>query len=364
MYLQHIQLNYFKNYRETNFNFCAKINAIVGNNGAGKTNLLDAIHYLSFCKSYFNTHDALSITFDHDFFAIHGTFFNAENEQTTPVTCTYRPNGRKIMKVNGKEYDTLSEHIGQFPLIMVSPYDYDLINEDSKIRRRFFDMIISQYDHFYLRQLIAYKKVLAQRNALLKQYLEQPFSDKTILQMLNLQLCSLGNYIFQKREEYIKLIASRFQNDYALLSENQEHVNIVYDSRLSQISFEQGLLESEDTDRRIGYTTFGVHKDDFLFTIEGRPIKKFGSQGQQKTFAIALKFSQLEYIQDHRRKKPILLLDDIFDKLDLKRIDALLRLVRREDIGQVFITDTDEVRVKNILENSQMEYKMFKIELP
>ena len=361
MYLDNIKLANFKSYDDSEFAFCVKVNAIVGENGSGKTNLLDAIHYLSFCKSYFTSYDSLSIRFDQDFFSIHGEFVGFDTENKTKVSCTFKSPGRKVMKANQKEYNLLSDHIGLFPLIMISPYDNDMINEGSDVRRKFFDMIISQFDKEYLRHLITYQKILSQRNILLKQFIEQRNFNKELLNVFDEQLLIPGDYIFQKRSEYIKNIIPHFQEYYDSLSGNREKVNIIYESGLQNVSFEKGLLESESADRKSGYTNFGIHKDDFIFQIDERSVKRFGSQGQQKSFAIALKLSQFDYIYDKKKIKPILLLDDIFDKLDMRRIASLLELMGKEQIGQVFISDTDEIRVKNILESHHIEHKIFNI---
>jgi len=361
MYLSNIKAANFKSYTEIEFAFCEKVNAIVGENGSGKTNLLDAIHYLSFCKSYFTSHDSLSIRFDTDFFAIHGEFVDFEEHKTTPVSCTFKTSGRKVMKANKKEYNLLSEHIGLFPLIMISPYDNDIINEGSDVRRKFFDMIIAQFDKEYLRHLIAYQKLITQRNVLLKQFIEQRNFNKDLLQIFDEQLVTPCNYIFQKRKEYIENVIPYFQKYYDFLSDSREQVNIEYESGLLRLTVEEGMQSNEAADCKSGYTNFGIHKDDFVFTIEGRSVKRFGSQGQQKSFAIALKLSQFDYIYSRKKIKPILLLDDIFDKLDMKRIARLLELVGSEQIGQVFISDTDEERVKNILESYHIEHKIFNI---
>lgn len=361
MFLRNIKLANFKNYKDAEFDFCPKINAVVGENGAGKTNLLDAIHYLSFCKSYFTSHDSLAIHFDADFFAVHGEFVGFNDRKPAKVSCTFKNPGRKVMKANQKEYKLLSEHIGLFPLIMISPYDHDIILDGSDVRRKFFDMIISQFDKEYLRQLIRYQKLITQRNVLLKKFIEQRSFDASLLAVFDEQLREPGYYIFNKRRDYIGDIIPYFQSHYDFLSDGKEKVGIVYESGLLHTSYEEGLANSETADRRSGYTTFGLHKDDYIFTIDERPVKRFGSQGQQKTFAIALKLSQFDYIYNQKMVKPILLLDDIFDKLDLNRIGRLLELVGKDRIGQVFISDTNETRVKDILDTHQVEYKIYTI---
>jgi len=364
MFLDHIKLTNFKNYNEIEFDFCEKVNAIVGENGSGKTNLLDAIHYLSFCKSYFSSQDKLSISFDADFFALHGEFIDFTERKSTKVSCTFKASGRKVMKAHQKEYSHLSDHIGLFPLIMISPYDNDLINDGSDVRRKFFDMIISQFDKNYLQHLIHYQKLITQRNGVLKQFIEQRNFDASLLYIYDEQLITPGNYIYKKRKEYLENIISYFQHYYDFLSDKKECVSIFYESGLSELSFEEGFRKHEMSDRKSGYTNFGIHKDDFFFTINGRAVKRFASQGQQKSFAIALKLSQFDYIYTQKKIKPILLLDDIFDKLDMNRIGNLLELVGKENIGQVFISDTNMKRVSEILEYHQIEHRIYSLIRP
>lgn len=361
MYLKTIQFANFKNYDEAAFEFSSKVNAIVGENGSGKTNLLDAIHYLSFCKSYFSSHDSFSIRFEKDFFAIHGEFVSYEDNLTKKISCTFKENGRKTMKVNMKEYGRLSDHIGQYPLIMVAPYGYDLINDGSEIRRKFFDVIISQFDKEYLHQLIDYQKIISQRNIVLKQFFENGNFDAALLNIYNEQLIPKGIFIFEKRKEFVESIIPIFQKYYNFLSENKEVVGIKYQSPLLECSFEDGLKRSEHADYKAGFTTFGIHKDDYLFFMNDKSVKRFGSQGQQKSFTLSLKLSQFDYIYAQKHIKPILLLDDIFDKLDIKRISQLLNLVGDEHFGQVFITDTDGERINSILKSHGIENKLFNL---
>lgn len=361
MYLKNIHLSNFKSYEDASFTFDQNVNAIVGNNGSGKTNLLDAIYYLSFCKSYFSSQDIHSVHFGSDFFAVHGDFYDDDAESNTQVSCSYKLNDRKVMKANRKEYSRLSDHIGLFPVVMVSPYDSDIINEGSEVRRKFFDMFISQFDKEYLQQLISYRKLLMQRNVLLKQFFDNQQFDASLLQIIDEQMTPLGNFIFSCRQNFIQKILPIFQNHYQRLSNNQEIVDIQYQSGLMQCGYEEGLKCAAMADSKSGYTTFGVHKDDFLFFINGQPIKRFGSQGQQKSFSLALKLSQFDYFYNHKTIKPILLLDDIFDKLDNNRMAELLNLVGKEHFGQVFITDTDGTRVQHILSQHSIQHNIIEI---
>ena len=357
MYLKHLQVSNFKNYEENKFVFHENVNCFVGKNGSGKTNLLDAIHYLSFCKSYFSSQDTHSIKFNCDFFAIHGMFESFENKTTTKISCVFK-GGRKTMKANQKEYQRLSDHIGLFPLIMVSPYDNDIINEGSDTRRKFFDITISQFDKEYLQFLIVYQKIIQQRNQLLKQYQLGEKVDLSLLQIYNNQLIPLANHIFEKRKQFVLDILTDFQRYYQTLSGDNETVSLVYQSQLLELDFEKGLQENETQDFRSTYTNFGVHKDDFLFLINEKLLKQFGSQGQQKSFSLALKLAQYDYIATRKKLKPILLLDDIFDKLDNSRIAQLLNMVGQHHFGQVFITDTDEKRLREILEKHAVTCKI------
>ena len=361
MYLKHLQLTNFKNYREVELEFSHNVNSIIGANGTGKTNLLDAIHYLSFCKSYFNAQDSCAVNFEADFFAIHGEFFTFDSGQTGKISCTYKTSSRKIMKANAKEYERFSDHIGLYPLVMVSPYDSDIINEGSEIRRKFFDMIIAQFDKEYLHQLISYQKILRQRNNLLKQLWEQRSYDEPLLQLYNEQLQPFAEFIYEKRKQFIDDILLVFQAHYDMLSDSREQVSIDYNSGLHTIPFNQGLTQTLNIDQKSGFTNFGIHKDDFILHINGRPVKRYGSQGQQKSFALALKLAQYDYIYKRKKLKPILLLDDIFDKLDKQRTARLLELVGQERFGQVFISDTDEMRVTHILNEHGIEHKIIKL---
>ncbi|MBR4136226.1 MAG: DNA replication/repair protein RecF [Bacteroidales bacterium] len=360
MYLKNIQLSNFKSYEEAEFSFNENVNAIVGKNGSGKTNLLDAIYYLSFCKSYFSAQDIFSVRFDTDFFAIHGTFCQRETDNSAHISCTYR-NGHKSMRANKKEYPRLSAHIGLYPVVMVSPYDSEIIHGGSEVRRKFFDAVISQFDAEYLQQLISYRKLLQQRNALLKQMLEDRHFEDDLLRILDEQMIPLGHAIFDRRKDFITQIQPIFQQHYSQLTKDAEKVEIVYQSGLLDCSFATGIQQNLSLDTKTGFSNFGIHKDDFLFLINDQPVRRFGSQGQQKSFSLALRLAQFDYCFEKKKIKPILLLDDIFDKLDRIRIAELLNMVGNDHFGQVFISDTDESRVHQILDEHHIAHQIIEI---
>lgn len=360
MYLKTLQLTNFKSYTEASFEFNGNVNGIVGANGSGKTNLLDAIHYLSFGKSCFSAKDVSSVRLGADFFALHGDFADEESGNTTQVSCLYK-NGVKSLKANKKEYPRLSDHVGLFPVVMVSPYDSDIINDGNEVRRRFFDKIISQFDKLYLHHLIHYRKLLQQRNAVLRQQLEDRRADFSILQVIDYQMMEDGVQLFERRRKFIDDIRPMFLEHYRQLSKGAENVDIRYESALAETRYDEGLAKSYPADAKCGFTTFGVHKDDYDFTLNGQPMKHFGSQGQQKSFSLALRLSQFDYAFAYNKRKPILLLDDIFDKLDRTRITELLNMVGQEHFGQVFISDTDETRVRAILGEHGIGHEIFEI---
>lgn len=359
MYLQQLSLINFKNYAGAEVLFSEGVNAFTGNNGAGKTNLLDAIHYLSLCKSYFNPIDSQQIKQGADFFIINGTFI--KNEQPETVACGVKRNQKKQFKRNKKDYQRLADHIGLFPLVMVSPYDISIIIEGSEERRKFIDNVISQTDHFYLDELIAYNKILANRNSLLKRIAETGRYDPDLLAVLDEQLTASGNRIFEKRKLFMESFTPIFNNHYRFLSDDAEQVELVYESQLLADDFAALLKKSTGRDRALERTTAGIHRDDLQFAIHGMPMKKFGSQGQQKSFLIALKLAQYSFLYQQKGFKPLLLLDDIFDKLDDNRVTKLIRMVSNHDFGQVFITDTSVTRIERIFKDINVDLKLFKV---
>jgi DNA replication and repair protein RecF len=359
MYLKTLSLINFKNHAEKQFDLNDDINVFVGNNGAGKTNILDAVNYLSMCKSFLNSVDRQNIKFDEKFFLIQGDFI--KDEKSNQISCGVTFGQKKKFKRNKKEYDKLSEHIGEFPVVVISPYDSNLISEGSEVRRKFIDSIISQYDKKYLATLIKYNKVLQQRNALLKRFQELRIFEAESIEVWDAQMIILGNFIFEKRKEFLADFLPSFQNFFNLISNGNESINIEFTSQLNTTSLSNLLNEASRKDSRVGYTTVGIHKDDLTFQINGNPIKKFGSQGQQKSFLIALKLTQFEYIKVLLNKKPILLLDDIFDKLDHGRVERLMEMVSDHIFGQVIITDTDEERIDKVFKNIPVSKSVFKL---
>lgn len=363
MYLKKLSLTNFKNYTQADYQFSDKINCFVGNNGVGKTNLLDAIHYLSFCKSYFNPIDSQNIRHQEDYFSIHGTCIR-NDDSSDHIQCIQKRNHRKKFLLNKKEYERLADHIGQFPLVMISPYDRDLINEGSEIRRKYIDSVISQFDKFYLDDLINYHKALFQRNALLKAFSEKHYYDAQELVIWDEQLIRLGTAIYEKRRDFLGRFIPIFRHYFSFISCADESVDIRYVSQLSEGDFSALLTDAVSRDRSAQFSTVGVHKDDLEFMITGYPVKRFGSQGQQKSFVIAIKLAQFDYMKGIKGYKPVLLLDDVFDKLDDLRVQQLISLVSENNFGQVFITDTSEDRIRRIFDSMDIDHKIFRISTP
>ena len=359
MYLKQLSVINFKNYAEAGLIFSEGVNVFTGNNGAGKTNLLDAIHYLSLCKSYFNPIDSQQIKQGTDFFIITGNF--TKNNKPESVACSVKRNQKKQFKRNKKDYQRLADHIGLFPLVMVSPYDISIIIEGSEERRKFIDNVISQTDNQYLDELITYNKVLANRNALLKQIADTGRYDPSLLDVLNEQLTASGNLIFQKRKVFMESFTAIFNTHYQFISNNAEQVALIYESQLLQDDFTGLLKKTMERDRILERTTTGIHKDDLQFAIHGMPMKKFGSQGQQKSFLIALKLAQYSFLNNQNGFKPLLLLDDIFDKLDDLRVTKLMQMISDHNFGQVFITDTNVFRVEKIFKEIGVAIKLFNV---
>lgn len=360
MYLSSISLVNFKNYAEAQLEFSDGINVFVGNNGAGKTNLLDAVFYLSFCKSFLNPIDSQNIRTDEKFFLLQGNF--VKEEKTIEISCSVQHGQKKKVKRNKKEYERLADHIGHFPAVVISPYDTNLISEGSETRRRFIDSIVSQFDRSYLDTLQRYNKVLDQRNALLKRFYDQRLFEPESMEVWDIQLIELGKIIFEKRQSFLQEFIPICQKYFDLIAYQHEQVHIEYRSQLNEVNFKEELKLCERRDMASGYTSVGIHKDDLLFTIAQQPIKKFGSQGQQKSFLIALKLAQFEIISRLLAMKPILLLDDIFDKLDYNRVTHLMKLVSDHAFGQVFVTDTDIDRITKVFKDTGIDLRIFNVD--
>tara|TARA_R110002124_G_scaffold159411_2_gene326604 strand:- start:114 stop:1193 length:1080 start_codon:yes stop_codon:yes gene_type:complete len=359
MYLQKISLVNFKNISSQAFDFQEKINCFVGNNGVGKTNVLDAIYYLSFAKSYFNSVALQNIRHGEDFFMIEGNYVLGERDEK--IVCSLKKGQKKVLKRNGKAYEKFSEHIGQLPLVIISPADRDLIVEGSETRRKFIDGVISQQDKEYLQSLIQYNKVVSQRNALLKYFAANRTFDALNLKIYDEQLISFGSIIYKKRKQFLERFVPIFNEKYQIISENKETVNLVYKSQLQTMPFQELLTQSLEKDKILQYTSVGIHKDDLSFEIGGYSIKKFGSQGQQKSYLIALKLAQFQFIKEQSSVVPILLLDDVFDKLDEHRVSQIIELVNKDEFGQIFITDTHAERTEEVIKKSNKPYQMFKL---
>lgn len=359
MYLQKISLVNFKNIETQTFDFQQKINCFVGDNGVGKTNVLDAIYYLSFTKSYFNPIAGQNIRHGQDFFMIEGDYIL--NNRQEKIVCSLKRGQKKVLKRNGKSYDKFSEHIGQLPLVIISPADRDLIVEGSDTRRKFIDGVISQQDKVYLQALITYNKVVSQRNALLKYFAANRTFDALNLKVYDEQMIELGTKIYEKRKFFLQEFVPIFNEKYRVISGEKEEVNLMYKSQLHEVDFETLLQQSLEKDKIVQYTSAGIHKDDLSFEIETYPIKKFGSQGQQKSYLIALKLAQFEFIKTASQVIPILLFDDIFDKLDEHRVSQIINLVNNDEFGQIFITDTHSERTENVVKQSGKPFEIFKL---
>jgi DNA replication and repair protein RecF len=359
MHIGGLQLFYFKNHEEQHLQFCNGINCITGPNGSGKTNILDAVYYLANTKSFFNGIDQQLIKHGQEFFSIHGFF---ENDTTTEILVNFGKS-KKTLKKNGKVYSRLIDHIGIIQTVFITPYDISLVLEGSEERRRFLDFTISQTDRSYLEQLSLYKKLLDQRNAFLKQAEGRPV-DPILLETFDDRMAKAGQIIFEKRRDFIAEFTSYFQELYRFLSGDAEHPTLLYVSELHEKPLLDILFLSREKDRVLQRTGSGIHKDDLEFLLSDFPLKKYGSQGQIKSYVIALKLAQYKYFLEKTGKKPILLLDDIFEKIDGNRAGKLMELVARDYFGQIIITDTHAERVKEHLEGLAVDKKYFALDMP
>ena len=359
MYLKKLSLTNFKNYELGELEFSSKINCFVGNNGVGKTNILDAIHYLSLTKSFFHSIDSVSIKHGEDYFIVQGTFNREEEEDN--IYCAFQKQKQKLLKRNGKEYQKLSDHVGRYPVVMISPADSALVTEGSEERRKFMNKIVSQYNNEYLDSVLRYSKALQQRNKLLKDFKTAGRFDMDMLSVWDSQLVKYGDYIFRERSILINELVPVFQEYYEMISNGKEQIRLAYHSHLAEGDFREALFNSISKDRFLEYTTIGIHKDDLLLEMDGFPVKSLGSQGQQKSFLVALKLAKFDYIKRKAGFSPILLLDDIFDKFDADRVEQIIKLVGNHRFGQIFITDTHQSRLQDILFSHNIDFKLFRI---
>ncbi len=360
MFLRKLNLFHFKNIEEARLEFQSDVLCFLGKNGSGKTNLLDAIYYLSFTKSAINPSDAQNIQQGQSQFINKGEF--DMDGRTREVTCSFQLGQKKMIREDGQDYTKFSEHVGKYPVVLIAPQDIELIWDGSEMRRKFFDTLISQLDKIYLESLITYGNHLKQRNSLLRTFSETGKIDHDLLASYDQKIILAGNYINAKRNEFVIGFRPFLTRHYQFLSESNEEVDIQYRSDLEKASFESLLQINLQRDILLQRTSTGIHRDDFDFLMNGNELKKFGSQGQQKSFLIALKLAEFQCIAEAKQFKPILLLDDIFDKLDDQRIRQLMRLVSQGTFGQLFLTDAGQARTQEILKEARVIAQVFKVE--
>ena len=358
MILNRITILNYKNLEQVELSFSPKLNCLFGRNGMGKTNLLDALYFLSFCKSAGNPVDSQNIRHEADFFMIQG-FYEEENGELEEIYCGMKRRQKKQFKRNKKEYSRLADHIGFIPLVMVSPADQELILGGSEERRRFMDVVISQFDKAYLEALIRYNKALAQRNVLLKS--ELPV-DEELFTVWEEMMAQAGEVVFAKREAFIREFTPIFQDFYAYISQEHEAVTLTYESHARDTSLYGVIRQSRQRDQIMGFSLKGIHKDELVMQLGGYPLRREGSQGQNKTYLVALKLAQFDFLKRMGRTTPLLLLDDIFDKLDAHRVEQIVKLVAGKRFGQIFISDTNREHLDAILQKVESDYRIFKVE--
>jgi len=358
MLLEHLFVQDYRNIIQADLDFSAKLNCFVGKNGMGKTNLLDAIYCLSFCKSSFSLSDQQTVRHGADCYQLQGSYVMPTSDKTV-IGCLSRLKGHKQFKRDGKEYQRFSDHIGYIPLVMVSPQDTELISGGSDERRRFMDIIISQYDTEYLKLLISYNKALQQRNVLLKMEREP---DRELFLMWEQIMADTGERIYQKRKLLTDKLVPYFSSMYSLIGDSSEQVSLSYTSHAERGDLLAQLEQGRALDRSAGYSLHGIHKDELEMNLDGYPIRREGSQGQNKSYLVALKLAQYRLLKESCGKRPILLLDDIFDRLDAVRVSRIVSIVSGTDFGQVFITDVDRNHIDGILADSGCDYKVFTVD--
>ena len=359
VFLKKISIINYKNILEKEFELDPKINCFVGDNGVGKTNILDAVYHLSMGKSYFNVKNDQLINKGKDYMLVDGVF--ELNNKDESIVFSLKIGEKKVLKRNGKPYKKFSNHIGLIPVVLISPYDNDLINEGSSERRKFIDSIISQNDKEYLINLIAYTRVIQNRNRLLKQYNRSVDFDLDTIKVYDDQIYKLSEPIFKARNKFIKEFTPLVLEKYKHISDDKEKISIEYKSDLINNHIENLIKDSFQKDVILQYTSVGLHKDDFVFNIDENRIKKFGSQGQQKSFLIALKLAQFDYLKNETGNSPILLMDDVFDKLDLMRVKRIVEIVNSTNFGQLFLSDTDKERIEKVLSSLNLSSKIFEV---
>ena len=359
VFLKKISIINYKNILEKEFELDPKINCFVGDNGVGKTNILDAVYHLSMGKSYFNVKNDQLINKGKDYMLVDGVF--ELNNKDESIVFSLKIGEKKVLKRNGKPYKKFSNHIGLIPVVLISPYDNDLINEGSSERRKFIDSIISQNDKEYLINLIAYTRVIQNRNRLLKQYNRSVDFDLDTIKVYDDQIYKLSEPIFKARNKFIKEFTPLVLEKYKHISDDKEKISIEYKSDLINNHIENLIKDSFQKDVILQYTSVGLHKDDFVFNIDENRIKRFGSQGQQKSFLIALKLAQFDYLKNETGNSPILLMDDVFDKLDLMRVKRIVEIVNSTNFGQLFLSDTDKERIEKVLSSLNLSSKIFEV---
>lgn len=363
MWIEKLILTNFKNYETASLQLNKRVNAFVGLNGVGKTNLLDAIYYLCMCKSYFVSSDNDVLLRGGAFMRLEGIF--QRNEKKEKIVLKFQPQNRtkkKIFERNDAAYSTLADHIGLLPVVMIAPDDVRLATDASEDRRRFLDAALAQIDTIYLHNLLIVNKILEQRNAFLKKNIDQKQDfDEALLSIYDTQLLVPTQYIHEKRQAFVAQFSPIFNKIYATISGKKEFVKVIYESALTTDSYANLLHKNRDKDRILGRTSAGIHRDDLSFEMDEKPLKRFGSQGQLKSFVVSLKLAQHELLRGGNGTPPILLLDDIFDKLDDKRIENLLTLLLQPDFGQIFLTDTHAERTQHILANLQLPFHIFTV---
>jgi DNA replication and repair protein RecF len=360
MQIENISIVNFKNLKEVQIGFSPKLNCFIGKNGAGKTNILDAVYYLSFCKSFSTSVDLLNINHEESFFMLNGNYQRLDSTET--ISCGFKKGANKQFKRNSKVYKKLVEHIGLLPLVMITPSDVNLILGGSDERRKFMDGVISQYNQRYLNDLLKYNRALLQRNNLLRHFATGHNFDAGLLEIWDAHLIEYGTRIHAQRCEFVEKLIPVFQRYYSFISQDNETVSLVHESALYSNEFESLLKESIPKDRAVQFTTQGIHKDDLVFYLGDYPIRKLGSQGQMKTYLVALKLAQFDFVKEISGLKPILLLDDIFDKLDQYRVEQIVKMVAGEQFGQIFLTDTNREHLDSIIKRMDADFRIFRVE--